>query len=59
MKQPGFKKMAYRLFNSNGIKVQTGYITQPVQQIVTSGLSAGFYLLCIGDLAPVEIRFGL
>lgn len=61
MKQPIFQKMVYRLLTINGIQVQTGYITQPVQQILTSGLSAGFYLLCIGDMAPVklEVRSGL
>lgn len=56
MERSGFQKMAYRLLNSNGLQVQTGYITQPVQQLFTSGLSEGFYLLCIGNRKPVKLE---
>jgi hypothetical protein len=56
MERTGFQKMAYRLLNSNGLQVQTGYITQPVQQLFTSGLSEGFYLLCIGNRKPVKLE---
>lgn len=56
MKLPGFQKRAYRLLDINGKQVRSGFITQPVQQILTSGLSNGFYLLCIDNRKPVKLE---
>lgn len=55
-KLPGFQKRAYRLLDINGKQVRSGFITQPVQQILMPGLSNGFYLLCIDNNKPVKLE---